>query len=1009
MKLAEYQTNALGRQPEFGAIFMSNSTTRKECLRRKLFGLPPSSENFVKQIKAGMILFLFEYESRLLYGVFQAISDGGMNIVPNAFSSIGKRYPAQVKFKSIWFCYPLRENEFSNAIKENYFSSKKFSFGLSEVQVRRLLQIFSERKFKDSLGDGHIAKSAKVKSNTVRHDNNSRSNFKHRIDDEYVSGNSNVDIEHRSATTTKSPLLDKVERDSDELTFPGWVRKGYCLDAELGPAISPEYSKYHYGDVRRLSGDYGLLMNGKFQSGYNKDNGFNSAVLSEYPALLKSNHLSSVFSRNPLLVTNSLVPDQAMPPSTVHHQMESQLLSNLSSKASYGDAVVMSTHPYDSDAPRRSYQYPSTNLVNYSSTAGGRSLNEYSESLISSSREQSFFSYPESKVLSKCLDKISTYGEDVSFPGPNCNESLHNGAVMGVSRAAYSENVDVKISKHHFYTGNSSKYPITDVPSLETSFYVRKNKLSACDPLDPTVYPSLVGDYGYQVEPEDQLEDKLYEDPLTLHGFCSSLDPQSFQHYEHDSFRYDREHHQSYDTLDSGPLKNRVSAFSRLALPRDAYLPPSSVDGGYKGSHTSTSVDGIMDMLHKNHHEWSKSRKPKQENRQDSEKLISKKVTTLSCKDEAENKDVDRSLIAKKKAMQLTQENSLFNFKRRSELRKPHNDGTTSECKKASATEGSRNGQQRKRKLVRPNFCKIGSTDVEGMKNCTTSEAPAIEILITKDNTEGCKASTGNQDNENKISQSVKEPLLVCQQAPSDEDFETESSKPSVNTFVSLINGVELGKETLNNTHIQNATMATACEDKNSHGDRKHLRCSDSYETTDESAENECERINKVEKNPNSQSAGERGPATAHNATFNRINSSRYQVSDWKMEAEVHSATCVDASNENEQQVPMGSSTKQSEPLFDKLQFSNGVCRKRKLKACSPHTHHATFNMMNSSIDPASEMQVQEHSVTCIDARQENEPLISSGLSTRPSEQSLEMPEISLSVVHRKIKRNRST
>ena len=96
MKLAEYQTNALARRPEFGAIFMSNSATRKECFRRKLFGLPSSSENFVKHIRAGMILFLFEYESRVLYGVYEAISDGGMNIVPNAFSSIGKHYPAQV-------------------------------------------------------------------------------------------------------------------------------------------------------------------------------------------------------------------------------------------------------------------------------------------------------------------------------------------------------------------------------------------------------------------------------------------------------------------------------------------------------------------------------------------------------------------------------------------------------------------------------------------------------------------------------------------------------------------------------------------------------------------------------------------------------------------------------------------------------------------------------------------------------------------------------------------------
>lgn len=79
-----------------GAILMSNRTTKHEYLQRKLFGLPSSKAKFVKQIKAGMLLFLFEYEERKLYGVFEATSDGAMNIEPNAFLSGGKSFPAQV-------------------------------------------------------------------------------------------------------------------------------------------------------------------------------------------------------------------------------------------------------------------------------------------------------------------------------------------------------------------------------------------------------------------------------------------------------------------------------------------------------------------------------------------------------------------------------------------------------------------------------------------------------------------------------------------------------------------------------------------------------------------------------------------------------------------------------------------------------------------------------------------------------------------------------------------------
>ncbi|KAF9668200.1 hypothetical protein SADUNF_Sadunf15G0104500 [Salix dunnii] len=143
--------NVPGKYPEFGAIFMSNRATRNECFRRKLLGLPSGQADFVKQVKAGMILFLFEFERRELHGVFQACSDGTVNIVPHAYSSSGKQFPAQVKFIQLWQCDALSENEFRDAIIENYFSPYKFNFGLSERQVEKLLLLFSKRKIKDGL------------------------------------------------------------------------------------------------------------------------------------------------------------------------------------------------------------------------------------------------------------------------------------------------------------------------------------------------------------------------------------------------------------------------------------------------------------------------------------------------------------------------------------------------------------------------------------------------------------------------------------------------------------------------------------------------------------------------------------------------------------------------------------------------------------------------------------------------------------------------------------------
>lgn len=129
-----------------GAIFMSNRKTKQECIKRKLFGLPLSRTCFIMKIKAGMLLFLFENEERKLYGVFEATSDGALNIVPNAFISSGSSFPAQVLFRRIWMCQPLFEHEFGDAIKENYYTHNKFNFGLSYEQVFKLVHLFSSRR-----------------------------------------------------------------------------------------------------------------------------------------------------------------------------------------------------------------------------------------------------------------------------------------------------------------------------------------------------------------------------------------------------------------------------------------------------------------------------------------------------------------------------------------------------------------------------------------------------------------------------------------------------------------------------------------------------------------------------------------------------------------------------------------------------------------------------------------------------------------------------------------------
>jgi len=88
-------------RPANGFVFLCNNRTERECLDNRVFGLPESMRYRVFQVKEGDILFLHNYQANRLHGVFEAASDGGMNLVPYAF---GGQYPAQVKVRRKMDC-----------------------------------------------------------------------------------------------------------------------------------------------------------------------------------------------------------------------------------------------------------------------------------------------------------------------------------------------------------------------------------------------------------------------------------------------------------------------------------------------------------------------------------------------------------------------------------------------------------------------------------------------------------------------------------------------------------------------------------------------------------------------------------------------------------------------------------------------------------------------------------------------------------------------------------------
>ncbi|XP_031273589.1 uncharacterized protein LOC116132053 [Pistacia vera] len=115
-----------------GMIFMCSSKTKEDCFHYNVFGLPANKRDMVLKIYEGMRLFLFDYDLKMMYGIYKAAGPGGYNIEPKAFQSA---FPSQVRFTVLEDCLPLAEEKFKKIIKDNYYSTNKFDCQLTFKQV----------------------------------------------------------------------------------------------------------------------------------------------------------------------------------------------------------------------------------------------------------------------------------------------------------------------------------------------------------------------------------------------------------------------------------------------------------------------------------------------------------------------------------------------------------------------------------------------------------------------------------------------------------------------------------------------------------------------------------------------------------------------------------------------------------------------------------------------------------------------------------------------------------
>lgn len=129
-----------------GYIFVCNNDTMQEDLKRQLFGLPQRYRDSVRAIQPGLPLFLYNYTTHQLHGIFEAASFGGSNIDPSAWEDKKckgeSRFPAQVRSRVRRICKPLEEDSFRPVL--HHYDGPKFRLQLSVPETLALLDLFND-------------------------------------------------------------------------------------------------------------------------------------------------------------------------------------------------------------------------------------------------------------------------------------------------------------------------------------------------------------------------------------------------------------------------------------------------------------------------------------------------------------------------------------------------------------------------------------------------------------------------------------------------------------------------------------------------------------------------------------------------------------------------------------------------------------------------------------------------------------------------------------------------
>ncbi|MFX0211065.1 MAG: hypothetical protein ACFFDT_34115 [Candidatus Hodarchaeota archaeon] len=88
-----------------GFIFVCGRSTQDECFEKMLFCTTLSYKDKALKVRKGDLGFLYNLDTDILYGIFEAFSDGSLNIEPQAFRG---KFPAQVRVSWMKKCESIK-------------------------------------------------------------------------------------------------------------------------------------------------------------------------------------------------------------------------------------------------------------------------------------------------------------------------------------------------------------------------------------------------------------------------------------------------------------------------------------------------------------------------------------------------------------------------------------------------------------------------------------------------------------------------------------------------------------------------------------------------------------------------------------------------------------------------------------------------------------------------------------------------------------------------------------